>query len=343
MSRYELANFQAHPSVTDHPWQVGPFTIRFEEPRFPLWLSLNATIREPLVTAIAETQEEGAALLGVPPLPDEKPMGAIWDLLQILSYLTGRRVMEPSGVGRYVLPRMGFPVVEDFELHHAARVAWEHRANLVAPERRTALLLYLQAVDSLEAEVRAAMGSVALEVAVRDIGAQAAPESDEPVADDLRDELRAVVDARTDLSDARKSRFRQKVGDWGVPGLGPLVRRYVVHYGLSTLPNGSPAKKRANHAAEMRNGLLHTGQLREPTWINRDDGDEQILHRKGATIFYGSQLIPGLIQRHLDHLWGIEAFAGPRGNADWLSEYFEHGTYDGQAVEEGSPLSGEPS
>ncbi|PAP74179.1 hypothetical protein BSZ37_21180 [Rubrivirga marina] len=299
-------------------------------------------MRQPLVTATAETDSEGEALLGVPHLPDERPMGAIWDLLQILSYLTGRRVMLPSDAGRYVLPRVSAPVVEEFELHRAAWVAWEHRPNLVPPERRTAFLLYLQAVDSVEAEVRAAMGSVALENAVRDIGAQAPPEPDEPVAEDLRDELRAVVDARTDLSSARKSRFRQKVEDWGAPGLGPLVRRYVVHYGLSNLPDGSDAKKRANHVAEMRNGLLHTGQLREPTWINRDDEDEQILHRKGATMFYGAQLIPGLVQRHLDHLWGIEGFARPRGNANWLSEYFEHGTYDGQSVEGGSPLSDAP-
>ena len=72
MSRYELANLQAHPSTTGQPWEVGPFTIRFEEPRPLRYLSLSSrTIREPLVTATAEADSEGEALLGVPPLPGD--------------------------------------------------------------------------------------------------------------------------------------------------------------------------------------------------------------------------------------------------------------------------------
>lgn len=337
MISYDLINLEVHPSLASlrQPWHVGPFRIVFEQDYAQKYFALRSGgAHQSLVTAKAHVDDPGAAMLAAPPLLGGSPEPAVWDLLQILSYLTGRRVMLPEHVGRYPLGRSTYELTDSEETLSAARTAWDHRVAFGPAGRLPTLWLYLQAMTTAEAEVRGATACVALENTVRDVEDGAEPHAPEA----LRDAIMVLINEFGGLSSVERDRFRSGAQHWGRPGLGALIRGFVEHYALATLSDGSLAKKRANHVAEVRNGLLHTGSVREPSWIRSDEDDKQAAFQRGAAVFYVAQFIPALVQIHLDHLFGIEEYRGPRRTFDNVGEYLNMGTWAGDNVEKGSGL-----
>ena len=60
-------------------------------------------------------------------------MGGLWDLCNLLTFLTGRRVVTTEYKSRYRADAYGdYAVVADFETLKAASLAWQHRDYLVS-------------------------------------------------------------------------------------------------------------------------------------------------------------------------------------------------------------------
>lgn len=98
---------------------------------------------------------------------DEENDGGLWDLCNLLTFLTGRRVVTTEYKSRYSPDAYGDYAVADIETLKAAALAWQHRNCLVSKNLHTALLLYNEAntaINTTTLQVRAALYSTALNI-----------------------------------------------------------------------------------------------------------------------------------------------------------------------------------
>ena len=101
-------------------------------------------------------------------LSHEEPNdGGLWDLCNLLTFLTGRRVTTTEYKSRYSPDAYGDYAVADIETLKAAALAWQHRNCLVSKNLHIALLLYNEAntaINTTTLQVRAALYSTALNI-----------------------------------------------------------------------------------------------------------------------------------------------------------------------------------
>jgi len=179
--RYELMNFDLGPNPQWREFDVGPYrlalvpdydelqpalsSLRMETSPFDINLQpvepkivTKEKAGKNSVTATAECANEPEAILTT---GREK---GIWDLCLILSYLSGRNVFCPENERRYQHIVHGFAVVRSFHLPQAAGIAWSNRACFRSEKEMKPLWYFLHLNSSSDADVKALLGCVALEI-----------------------------------------------------------------------------------------------------------------------------------------------------------------------------------
>jgi hypothetical protein len=137
--------------------------------------------------------------------------GGTSDLLELLTFLTGRRVAGRETVGRYHPSSTGDAPVHFLSLFRAAAEAWSNRANLVEHKMQLAIIFHNCATDYDVIPVRAGMYNTALNILLDnwpDIGAAAIPR---PVRNSLAHLVGQAVEAMP------WSRYRAAQGLQGSP------------------------------------------------------------------------------------------------------------------------------
>ena len=118
--------------------------------------------------------------------------GGLWDLCNLLTFLTGRNVataeycerVRPDGYGDYA--------VAQIETLRAAAHAWQNRESLVSKNLHFALLLYNQAMNTNILQLRAASYCTALNI-ILDQHEMAYEKVSKPIRKQLKDEISNIL------------------------------------------------------------------------------------------------------------------------------------------------------
>jgi hypothetical protein len=182
------------------------------------------------------------------------------------------------------------------------------------------LWLYLHINDTPEAELKMLIGTVILEL-IPKIEVLSQP----IISDDLKDCIDKVKETieGSNLSKETKSKFKNTVSHWGEASLNEAFLNLLIHYDLITEGIVGIPKKRVDAISSYRNGIVHSGKLKEIDWI------KDPLVQKHLAIFYLAQFNIALIQEYINRKFGItKNFWWPEQSYDNLKKYIETGYWD---------------
>ena len=180
MKTVDLFNLYVDEPRPDLPWsecEIGGLTVRLtgdydskvaQLPKPASLISYGTGVRllppckgtwQATATVSYQDSKEKSILLH-----EECDDGGLWDLCNLLTFLTGRRVVTTEYKRRYRSDSHGDYAVAAIETLKAASLAWQHRNCLVTRDLHTALLLYNEAIDTNLLQARAALYSTALNI-----------------------------------------------------------------------------------------------------------------------------------------------------------------------------------
>ena len=340
--RYELMNFDLGPNPLWREFDVGPYKITLmpdydeqqpelssvETRSFPFDGSLQtvsprvvsqAKAGENSVTAMVECADEPQAVIWA-----NKEKG-IYDVCTILSYLTGRNVFLPQDERRYSHVIHGEKVVCGWEVPRAAELAWSNRTNFLSEREKRPLWLYLNLNSVSDAEVKALLGCVALEI-IQEADAESMTEPPTPGFQDLIEKLKDDID-RSGISDDDKNRLKSAVGKWGPNSAQEKFKQLLTKYGLvKPGVNGIPLK-RVRGIWDMRNQIAHNSEFADPKWIN------DVEHKRRVEIFIAARIIPALVMDYLNRKFCLMQLDRVKQNSAIITEYIYHGTHESEGVD----------
>ena len=258
--------------------------------------------------------------------------GGLWDLCNLLTFLTGRRVVTTEYKRRYSPDAYGDYAVADIETLKAASLAWQHRENLVSKNLHTALVLYNEAMNVNLLQSRAALYSTALNIIL-----DSHKMNYQKVSNDIRDNLKNQIsnvlncfEQTKDLQPDQAERYRRLLH--AQLDRGPSLKDKLLSL-LQSLDIVDPAptsdqEDRVQGVDQVRNRLVHTGRPK----IKGLDDEQSKIH----TIKIAAGVIPEIIRIVIGHHLGFRS----RGTG-WrcqskrdLSNFFSEGVFRDQKEQE---------
>ena len=280
-----------------------------------------AKVGKSLITATVSCINEKTARL----CSNRSDVKGIWDICIIFSYLLGRRVFTEDQKRRFSHPHYGFKVVPECKSITAANIAWDNIKNFKSEKEMRPLWYYLHMNDSSEAEIKLLLGCVALEI-IQNI-------ETENIQVETSDELNNLIDAiieeinNSKINSNLKSRLKGTVTKWGSSGSSETFRQFLIQYGLIENTNSGIPKKRVDSINQFRNGVVHSGIIREPVWIKDSK------NKTDVALFYAGQFIPSLVEEYINRKFGLKDLYWPKLTFQYLKEYIENGTWDNEDIE----------
>ncbi len=341
---YQLMNLDLGPEPPFRKFAIGPYQIDLVSNYDELQAELSSLRREtwPLdfidgppdepkivtkekagknsITATVRCKSEPEAILS-----NGREKG-IWDLCLILSYLSGRNVFLLENERRYQHIVHGFDVVRSWQMPQAAEIAWSNRTNFRSEREMRPLWYFLHLNSSSDAEVKALLGCVALEIIQRvenERSHAALPDGFEKLIEKLKKEIEQSEVEDQDL----RNRLKSAVGKWGSESAAQTFRNLLIHYELiESSVEGIPLR-RVRCISEMRNRIAHDGDFAIPDWI--DDAQR----RKDAAIFIAARLIPAMVMEYLNRKFGLMQLNRVQRNSGIIKEYIYKGTHEGMQID----------
>lgn len=272
-----------------------------------------------VTTAIATIEEEPDNLLTI------KPTKGIWDLCQILSFLSGHSIFTPNFQNRYHNLKFYDGIVQKYEIPIAADIAWNNRKNFSNISELRPFWLYLNINRTLEAEVILLLGCVSLEI-VQNIENGVGSNQKPHQLDNLLTDIKRLIN-ESDINKDLKNSFAGVVGKWGSKNSSEIFKDLMIKYGfIDDAIKGSPLR-RIKFINKLRNSVVHLGKLEYPNWIK----NEKI--QKKVALFITTQFIPTIIQEYLKRKFKLETFIWVEINKDFVMEYIYDGRWDGVLIE----------
>ena len=256
--------------------------------------------------------------------------GGLWDLCNLLTFLTGRNVataeyrerVRPDGYGDYA--------VAQIETLHAAAHAWQNRKSLVSKNLHFALLLYNQAMNTNILQLRAASYCTALNI-ILDQHDMAYERVSKPIRKKLKDEISNILEKTTELQPDQVERYRNLLHGQIDRGPSLLDKLFSLLKTLEIIdPSPTPDQKtRVRYVDRVRNVLTHTGRIPELKGLD----DEQ---SKRYTFNIVAAVVPELIRIVIGYHLGFRA--GGLGSycqiKDDTINFFKNGVFRGQSFDD---------
>ena len=204
-------------------------------------------------------------------LHEEGDDGGLWDLCNLLTFLTGRRVVTTEYKRRYRPDAYGDYAVVDFETLKAASLAWQHRDCLVSKDLHTALLLYNEAMEVNLLQSRAALYSTALNIILDNLdnlNLDNHKTTYQKVSKNIRKKLKNEIsnvlnrfEQKEALQPDQVERYRRSLDriDDG-PTLTDKLFSLLQSLDVIDSPPTSDQKIRVQRVGSVRNRLVHTGR-----------------------------------------------------------------------------------
>jgi len=272
------------------------------------------------ITATVQCENEPEAILSI-----GREQG-IWDLCLILSYLSGRNVFLPENERRYQHIVHGFDVVRSWQMPQAAEIAWSNRTNFRSVREMRPLWYFLHLNSSSDADVKALLGCVALEIiqTVEDDGLrEPLPIGFEALIAKLKEEIEESEIRDKDL----KNRLKSAVGMWGPKNAQEKFKNLLMKYELVDRSlNGIPAQ-RVRCIWEMRNRFAHEGEFADPKWI------DDVERKREVQIYIAARIIPALVMEFLNRKFGLMQLDHVQRNSGIIKEYIYKGTHEGMRID----------
>ena len=250
------------------------------------------------MTAIAEfngTKSEKSILLSA-----EQFDSGLWDLCEILTFLTGRRVVSTERRARYSAIDYGERACLAVETFRAASVAWNNRQSLRDKNIVQSLLLYNEALGYSSLPVIGLLHNTALDILLHECS-PGRGKICKSVRKRLRRSIGEVIRSCDSLTDEQKSAYEALVGgriDQGPDSLTDKLKSLLAAYGLLRGLCDSTIKKKIGYINGVRNRLVHGGQL--PTYTGLSQEKSDVL---SANIIWG--IVPELIRLVIGGVFGF--------------------------------------
>ena len=244
-------------------------------------------------------------------LHEEGDDGGLWDLCNLLTFLTGRRVVTTEYKRRYRPDSYGDYAVVDFETLKAASLAWQHRNCLVSRNLHTALLLYNEAIEVNLLQSRAALYYTALDIIlskpdnlILDDHKATYQKVSKNIRGKLKKEISNVLNCfeqTKDLQPDQVKRYRHLLDNWIKDEPTFTDKLFSLLQSLDIIDSSPTSKQKSQvqQVGRVRNRLVHTGRPRIEG-LN----DEQ---SKVQTIEIAAGVIPEIIRIVIGHHLGFRS------------------------------------
>lgn len=287
-------------------------------------------------TATADDDNLTTSVLGRFPSQD----GGIRDLCEILTFLTGRRVVLEQALQFFTPNAKSEAACLPEETFAAASIAWSYRERFSSHGLAYALLLENAAIDHRLMQIRAYLHNAVLNILVDkwpsdEIAAVPAPAVTK-ITKNIRKELADLVEATVvafpslpkEAKDAYIPLLRGKVFQ-GTSSLHDAVLR-LLQYDLGILPVNIDQRvlQRVQFVNRVRNFMTHSGQMPDLPGL-----EQEVADRYTAVIVAG--VVPAINQLAIGKLFGFttETVGSLSQQSADLSRFFLEGNWRGQPLE----------
>lgn len=365
MSEVQLFNLDVgapQKVIGSAPFQVGPFRlqlvggyaeavsqlyqpeqlqVRIAGPVNQLTKSITRMPESPggwvsTATAASDGCASTASVLGRFPAQD----GGIRDLTEILTFLTGRRVVTEGMQQFFTANARSDAACLPEETFAAAQVAWANRDRVARHGMGYALLLENAAIDHRMMQVRAHLHNAVLNILVdkwpsEELASRplpCTPKVPKPVRKELADRVEAAVAGFEGLSKEAREGYipllRGKVYQ-GPSSLHDAVLR-LLQYDLGIIPAQveEVVVRRVQFMNRVRNHMTHSGQMPDLPGLEQNVAD-----RYTAAIVGG--VVPAINQLAIGMLLGFnaESVGSLSQQPIDLQRFFLEGNWRGQPLE----------
>lgn len=316
--RIELQNLSVGPALENvvrpqlEAVKIGPFSIRFVDDYEAQHRHLSAKVQVRssmkfsggmlevsedempprhaigwVTTAVAE--HDGTP--GIESVFAETPIkdDGVWDLCELLTLVTGRRVTCPEYNERHGVAyrHIGRSAKVPLQSLHVAAAAWPGRENILACGMEMAIPSHNQAVSDM-IQTQASHYTTALDIVCAKYPAQSQAGKDETnVSDDLKtaikEKVTLAVNACDGLSDAQKESFVNilcaRVQQGSSKGFVGKLQDVLVDLGAIVEKPPKEVIARVKFIDTVRNTIIHNGRLPRP-------GKDETRHQLGQRVTY---------------------------------------------------------
>ena len=250
--------------------------------------------------------------------------GGLWDLCNLLTFLTGRSVVTEEYQERYRPDIYGDSyAVSPIETLPAAALAWQNRECLISKNLHIALHLYNEAMNANLLQSRAALYYTALDIILSKHKIDYKKVSKD-IRKKLKYEISNVLEKTMELHQDQVERYRSLLYDGIDRGPTSLDKLFSLLQSIEII-GPSPTHEqetRVRYINQVRNRLIHTGQPPNLHGLN----DEQ---SERYTVNIAANLVPELIRIIIGHHLGL--IAGGYGSyyqiKDDLINFFQNGVF----------------
>ena len=255
----------------------------------------------------------------------------VWDLCQILTWLTGRQVTTGDERSRYELHPVGAAACNPIETLRAATVAWSARGKFVKSGLKHALLTHNEAIGRNSLQIIGSLNLTALDIVCSKLAG-----SGSLLPDEVRVRLRAALDSAVEGCDglgpddgaAYKAMLGARINQGPNSALDKTIR-VLQRLGLVGDPMSDAARRRVRFLNTIRNTLLHHGTIPK-----MPGGDREVGMRYAGTFATG--VIPAVVSMSVGQAFGFstqtEGSLSQHPNA--LRRFFSDGIWQGWPLED---------
>ena len=349
MKTVDLFNLYVGGPLASLPWsehKIGGLTVRLTD-------DYDAKVAQLARPAIRVA--EGAGIKRLPPprgpwqatatvswkdsveksvlLDKECDDDGLWDLCNLLTFITGRSVVTAEYKDRYRPDIYGDDYAADLiETLRATALAWQNRTSLVSKNLHIALVLYNEAMNANLLQARAALYYTALNI-ILDNHKTTYEKTNKGVRKRLKNEMSKVLNRfkeTEELQPDQAERYKRLLKDRIDRGPTSKDKLLSLLQSLEVVdPSPTPSQdKRVYDVDQVRNSLVHTGQPK----INGLDNEQA----KRYTANIAANVVPNVIRIVIGHHLGFGS--GGLGSysqiKDDLSDFFSSGVFRDQKFEQ---------
>lgn len=228
--------------------------------------------------------------------------GGLWDLCNLLTFMTGRSVVTEEYQERYRPDIYGdcYAVIP-IETLPTAALAWQNRECLVSKNLHIALHLYNEAMNANLLQARAALYYTALDI-ILDQHKIDYKKVSKGIRKKLKREISDLLTKTTGLQPDQVERYRNLLYDGIDRGPTTLDKLFSLLQSLEII-DSSPTHEqetRVRYINQVRNRLIHTGQT--PNLHGLDDEQAE-----RYTVNIAANVVPELIRIVIGHHLGFRA------------------------------------
>lgn len=338
---FRLELVEEYPRAVSQLYQPEQLHVQIAGPVNQLTRNVTRTPESPggwVVTANA-TIEEGSSESSVLCRFTTQD-GGVRDLCEILTFLTGRRVIT-DGMQQFCVPdaKLNASCVQE-ETFAAAAIAWANRSRISRHGMQYAVLLENAAIDQRMMQVRAYLHNAVLNILVDKWPSEeiaAVPNPNRPTLPRaVRTELASCVERAvrdfdgltSDLKEAYIPVLRAKVqqGPWSLHD--DVLRLLQYDLGILPVQVDEAVVRRVKFMNRVRNHMTHSGQMPELPGLQPAVSD-----RYTAVIVGG--VVPAINQLALGRLFGftVETVGSLSQQPLDLQRFFMDGNWRGQPLD----------